>query len=324
MKNSVGKEQPLISLIVPCYNVEQYLPKCVDSILRQSYHNLEIWLVDDGSPDKCGKICDDYAKQDNRVRVIHKVNGGLSDARNVAIDQATGEWITFVDSDDYLADDCVETLYRLVEKYGCEVSVALFETFYEGETPNISNSLSVEEKMEPVKAVEQMFYQKYFDTSAWAKRYHRRLFEDGIRYPKGLIYEDLATTYLLMLKSNGVAYVDKVVYYYLLRSSSIEGEYNPKKIKSGLAVIELMDAQSDLLRPLEKAYRCRKFSLFYHLIIPTPKDAVGRDVMADYLRQNRWKVLIDKRARKKARMAAFLSFGGLNFIKFVFSFINKR
>ena len=318
------EKQPLISVIVPCYKVEKYLSKCVDSILRQSYQNLEIWLVDDGSPDKCGKICDDYAKRDNRVRVIHKINGGLSDARNVAIDQASGEWITFVDSDDFIADDYVETLYGLAEKYGCEVSVALFSTFYEGGKPNVSNLVEEEEKMEPVKAVEQMFYQKKIDTSAWAKLYHRRLFEDGIRYPKGLLYEDLATTYLLMLKSNGVAFVNKVIYYYLLRASSIEGEYSPRKIQSGLSVAALMEAHGDLLRPLEKAYRCRKFSLFYHLILPTPKDAEGRDLLADYLKNNRWKVLIDKHARKKARMAAFLSFCGFGLIKGIFSFVNKR
>ena len=317
-------KQPLISVIVPCYNVEQYLPKCVDSILRQSYRNLEIWLVDDGSPDNCGQICDDYSKQDNRVRVIHKVNGGLSDARNVAIDQATGEWITFVDSDDFIAEDYVETLYGLVKKYDCEVSVAWFSTFKEGEIPNKHNVLCVEEKMSPLYAVEQMFYQEKFDTSAWAKLYHRKLFESGIRYPKGLLYEDLPTTYLLMLNSNGVAFTNKEIYYYLLRTSSIEGEYNPRKIQSGLAITALIDAHSDLLKPIEKAYRCRKLSLFYHLIIPMPKDAEGREVMMDYIKENRWKVLMDNRARKKARMAAFLSYFGFNLVKCIFSFVNKR
>ena len=115
MMNGTEIKRPLISVIVPCYNVERYLKKCVDSILNQTYKNLEIWLVDDGSPDNCGKICDELLKKDDRIKVIHKENGGLSDARNVAIDQATGEWITFVDSDDYVAVDYVETLYNLVE-----------------------------------------------------------------------------------------------------------------------------------------------------------------------------------------------------------------
>lgn len=320
----VEMKLPLISVIVPCYNVEQYLPKCVDSIIGQTYQNLEIWLVDDGSPDNCGRICDDYSMQDNRIRVIHKPNGGLSDARNVAIDQANGDWITFVDSDDYVSKDYVETLYCLVEKYDCEVSVAWFSTFHEGQEPLESSPNFDEEKMDPLYAVEQMFYQEKFDTSAWAKLYHRRLFEKGIRYPKGLLYEDLPTTYLLMLESKGVAFTNKVIYYYLLRTSSIEGAYSPKKIRCALEVKKMMDEDVRLKSFLEKAYRCRMFSFMFHLIIPMPKDAEGREVMTDYIRKNRWKVFIDSRARKKARVAALLSYLGLDTVKFIFSFINKR
>lgn len=316
--------KPLVSVIVPCYKVEQYLPKCIDSIIAQTYENLEIWLVDDGSPDRCGEICDEYAEKDKRLNVIHKENGGLSDARNAAIDRATGEWITFVDSDDYVAEDYVETLYRLVEKYDCEVAVAWHMTFNEGEVPKRLAHSSIEEKMEPLSAVEQMFYQEKFDTAAWAKLYHRRLFATGIRYPKGLLYEDLPTTYLLMLESKGVAFTNKVIYYYLLRASSIEGEYTPKKIKSGLAVTAMMDTHIDLLKPIVKAYRCRKLSLYYHLIIPAPKNAEGRHAMVSYIRQNRWKVIIDPRARKKARVAALLSYLGFDTVKFIFSFYTKR
>ncbi|MBO5050061.1 MAG: glycosyltransferase family 2 protein, partial [Oscillospiraceae bacterium] len=105
--------QPLISVIVPCYNVEEYLPRCVESVLNQTYRNLEILLVDDGSPDRCGEICDGYAAVDSRVKVIHKENGGLSDARNVALNVMKGEYVTFVDSDDYVAADYVEYLYKL-------------------------------------------------------------------------------------------------------------------------------------------------------------------------------------------------------------------
>lgn len=104
--------QPLISVIVPCYNVMEYLPKCVESILSQTYKNLEIILVDDGSTDSSGKICDGYAAKDNRIKVIHKKNGGLSDARNVALDVMKGEYVTFIDSDDYVANDYVEFLYK--------------------------------------------------------------------------------------------------------------------------------------------------------------------------------------------------------------------
>ena len=102
--------QPLISVIVPCYNVEEYLPKCIESILNQTYRNLEILLVDDGSPDNCGRICDEYAAKDSRIRIIHKKNGGLSDARNAALDVMTGEYVTFIDSDDYISKYFYEKL----------------------------------------------------------------------------------------------------------------------------------------------------------------------------------------------------------------------
>ena len=119
----MNDKQPLVSVIVPIYNVEKYLRRCVDSILSQSYQNLEVWLVDDGSPDGCPAICDEYARKDNRVKIIHKKNGGLSDARNVAIDVASGEYICFVDSDDYVASTYVETLYALIDKYQTKASI---------------------------------------------------------------------------------------------------------------------------------------------------------------------------------------------------------
>ena len=101
---------PLISVIVPIYNVEKYLDRCVDSIINQTYKNLEIILVDDGSPDNCPQMCDDYAKKDSRIKVVHKENGGLSDARNVGMEVATGEYVSFIDSDDYISLDCYETV----------------------------------------------------------------------------------------------------------------------------------------------------------------------------------------------------------------------
>ena len=109
--------KPLISVILPIYNVAQFLPRCIESVCRQTYDNLEIILVDDGSPDECGDICDKYAEKDNRIVVVHKQNGGLSDARNKGAEIANGEYITFIDSDDYVTDTYVEYLYSLIEKY---------------------------------------------------------------------------------------------------------------------------------------------------------------------------------------------------------------
>lgn len=317
-------ELPTISIIVPCYNVEKYLPQCIESILHQSYQNIEIWLVDDGSPDKCGMICDKYAAKDERIHVIHKLNGGLSEARNVAIEQVTGEWITFVDSDDFISEDYIETLFKLTQEYNCEIAVGLYKAFKEEDTIEHKSYKIIKEKLDPILAIEKMFYQKLFDTSAWAKLYHRRLFESGIRYPIGLLYEDLPTTYLLMAESNGVAYTNKILYYYLLRPSSIEGAYNPKKIDSGLAVTKMMESNKSIINKVQNAYRCRKFSLYYHLVLSMPQNAIGRDIMLKYLKENKYKVLLDMKARKKARLAALFSILGFGFVKFIFSLIDSR
>ncbi len=199
--------QPLISVIVPCYNVEEYLPKCIESILNQTYRNLEILLVDDGSPDNCGRICDEYAAKDSRIRIIHKKNGGLSDARNAALDVMTGEYVTFIDSDDYVSDDYVEYLYKIIKESGVKLSVSSYQTFVDDSSAEICTNNPLFVKIVHTNdALTGMFYQQIFDTSAWAKMYHRSLFSDGIRYPKGWLYEDLPTTYRLMMKCDYIAF----------------------------------------------------------------------------------------------------------------------
>ena len=315
---------PLITVIVPCYKVENYLPKCIDSILRQTYRNLEVILVDDGSPDRCGEICDAYAKKDSRVVVIHKPNGGLSDARNVAIDQAKGEWITFIDSDDFVCDNYVEVLFELATVFDCECSVCPLNPFKEGEEPIVDHSLRHQEKMSPPKAVEQMFYQEKFDNNAASKLFHKRLFESGIRFPKGVCFEDLAITYQLLMMSKSVGYTDAKLYHYLLREDSIEGKYTPKKVDDGLAVLKSMDENISMFQGIEKAYLSRKFSFLLHLLLMMPKEATHYEEMVSEVKKIRKKVLFDLHGRKKARVAAVLSYFGMDIMKSVFSFVNKR
>ena len=122
---------PEISVIVPVYKVEKYIKKCVDSILAQSFTDFELWLVDDGSPDNCGTICDEYAKKDERVKVIHKKNGGLSDARNVALDVMQGKYVFFVDSDDWISNDALESTYEALKRTGTKVATGNIVSVYE-------------------------------------------------------------------------------------------------------------------------------------------------------------------------------------------------
>lgn len=318
---------PLISIIVPCYNVEKYLRKCVDSIILQTYRNLEIILVDDGSPDNCGKICDEYAQEDKRIRVIHKKNGGLSDARNAAIDVAAGEYLTFVDSDDTVTQDYIETLYRLVEKYQCKVGVACLRTYLEGTVPQTNQPPYLEKISDKLEGIQDMFYQELFDTTAPGKIYHRSLFQTGIRYPVGLLYEDLPTTYLLFLQSDRIAFCNRIVYNYLLRANSIEGQpFKPHKLESALKILDMIQSHADELKPIGKAVRCRLLSFCLHILLEMPADYPDKrkQTLIDYVKANRWKVLTDRRARKKARLGALISYLGLDTARKILNQVKER
>ena len=209
----------LISIVIPIYNVDKYLKKCIESVLNQTYSNLEIILVDDGSPDNCPQICDEYRKKDSRIKVIHKENGGLSDARNVGIDHAKGEYITFIDSDDYVANDYIEYLYNLIVKYGVDISCCSHLVVYNnGQYHGIDENF--DESFDKIMFFQKMLYAKKCDVTAWAKLYKKDLFND-IRYPKGKIFEDIDTTYKLIDKVKKVACGYSAKYYYMIRKSSI-------------------------------------------------------------------------------------------------------
>lgn len=318
--------QPLISVIVPCYKVEMYVASCINSIISQTYKNLEIILVDDGSPDRSGMICEEYAAKDDRIKVIHKENGGLSDARNAAIDIAQGEYITFIDSDDTVSNDHIMTLFLLVEKYQCKLSVGQWQTYKEGTSLRI-NQLDEKEICydTPQEAVTAMFYQEEFDNAACVKLYHKSLF-NNIRFPKGLVFEDDYTVYQLLFMSDKVAYTNHITYYYLLRADSIEGvAFSKKKMDSALAVFRSMEEDHyDLISQVLPAYRSRYLSFCMHLILKAPKDYEKNGLLWKRIKEYRWPVIFDSRARKKARVAAILSFFGTNVLKLAFKVVDKR
>lgn len=220
----------LISVIVPIYKVEEYLSPCIDSIINQTYKNLEIILVDDGSPDRCGKICDKYAQKDSRVKVIHKENGGLSDARNAGLKIATGDYISFVDSDDILPINSIETLWQLAIKENAQMVIGGFERFRNSidevdlSADSEGNTTTVMTKTEAMAA----FFQD--SCQAWAILYERRI-HDGIWFPKGEINEDEAIVLQLYDRCETIVVTNAVVYFYRNREESITtSSFSKKKL----------------------------------------------------------------------------------------------
>lgn len=211
----------LVSVIVPVYQVEKYLARCVDSILNQTYSHLEVILVDDGSRDASGRICDSYAAADSRVRVIHKENGGLSSARNAGIDIAQGDYLEFVDSDDWLEPEAVEILLTEAQKQNVK-AVAAGRWDVSARTGEKKKGLCPprREVISGQEMVRRIFRWENCDSSACDKLFHRSLFRD-IRFPLGVACEDIPVMYRILLDAGQVAMVDKPIYFYFHRSGSI-------------------------------------------------------------------------------------------------------
>lgn len=266
-----------VSVIVPIYMVEPYLKRAVDSIRNQTYQNLEIILVDDGSKDQCGRICDDYAKADNRIVVIHKENGGLSDARNAGLDIARGEYIMFVDSDDYIASDCVETLLGCLKEHDADVSMCSYAVtdstefdesiFAAGRNNEKEKKQSKEWKIKTDnhksdgheydgsveicdrrKLLSNLYDANHRDATyfivSWNKIYKASLW-DGIRFPKGKIHEDEATTYKIYDRARKGVYLHRPLYGYFTAPDSItRARFNIKRL-------QWMDALDDRIAYFE-------------------------------------------------------------------------
>ncbi|MGN0347056.1 MAG: glycosyltransferase family 2 protein [Lachnospiraceae bacterium] len=319
--------EELISVIVPIYKVEKYLRCCIDSILRQSYENLEILLVEDGSPDGCGAICDAYAGKDSRIRVLHKENGGLSDARNAGMAKATGEWIFFVDADDYIHPQMIEKLYRAAKEYNaklawCEIQEVEEETGLT--SPNTQKSGVAEKTAEQGKtdgvivytrqeAEMQMYTVGGMQQAlvTWNKLYHHTLFErEGkpIQFPKGKIYEDGYTIYKLIYGADRVVSIPDSLYYYRQRSGSIMNKNSHKTYEAAIeAGYERMDFYQRHEEP--ELYRAELNLTIYSVIRfyqtnKTKKDRkILREHFADlyqnYFKKENWSM------GKRIRMASF-------------------
>ena len=208
-----------VSVIIPVYKVEKYLKRCLESVVNQTYKNIEIILVNDGSPDKCGEICDAYARIDSRIKVIHKENGGLSSARNAALDIVSGEYIMFVDSDDWISEDSLEQLYEYID---ADYDIINFKFSFvkedSKELVEMHNDIKDGYECDLITYIDKLFTGE-LNFFIWNKLYKKNLF-DEVRFPEGRNYEDLATIYKLYFNAKSIIVTDYTLYYYLLGNSN--------------------------------------------------------------------------------------------------------
>lgn len=297
-----------ISVILPIYNVEKYLKKCVTAVLNQTYSNIEIILVDDGSTDKSPKLCDEFQKRDNRILVIHKKNGGLSDARNAGTRMASGKYITYIDSDDVVALDYIEYLYSLIKKYECSMSLCTHTVVCEN-GKKWSYGDGTEEVLDAEKCIYRMLYHDIIDTSAWGKMFQTDIAKE-ILYPKGKLFEDIGTVYRFFIRCKRIACGYQSKYYYMLRKNSIvSSEFNPRKL-------DLLEMTDMMAREVENVYpdlkdaliRRRVYARFSTLnqMLNVKGYAEEKKEIIDFIKLHQRNVLCNPKTPKRDKIAIYL------------------
>jgi len=329
----MDNDKPLISIVVPVYRVEKYLHKCVDSILNQTYKNLEIILVDDGSPDSCGEICDEYAKNDSRIVVIHKENGGPASARNIGIAVSNGLYISFVDSDDFVTIDYIEYLFGLIVNSSASVSSGRFHSIVYGKHVSCSQNINIQGNDEAIlihskEIIFDMFH-FYYDCSPFAKLFLRSdIIRYNCTYMEDMFFaEDLLFLFELFKNDIPVVIGGKSIYYYVTNINSIvqssDKATNNKKYES-IKVLEktILEAKDT---EYYTALIARYVSVCFHLLLKV--DRRDQDSIHSYLveaiKKHRKAVVADKSARNKTRCACLFSYFGFGLVKFVFSCLGK-
>lgn len=234
-------ENPLVSVIIPVYNVEPYLDKCIETVRNQTYTNLEIILIDDGSKDASGRMCDGYGAQDDRIIVIHKENGGQSEARNRGLDIAKGDYITFVDSDDYVDVQMIELQLAFLRENNCDVvSCGTLKTVSDEEqAPKFEDWTG--EVITQREALFRLFYRRKFPGYVCAKLFRAEIFKE-LRFPVGKIFEDVITTYRAMQQVSSVGILDYSMYYYRQNvQSTVHVKYQPARLNQVYYAIEMLE-----------------------------------------------------------------------------------
>lgn len=306
------KEKPLISVVVPVYNVGEYLAPSLDSLLAQDYPNLEILLVDDGSSDGSGALCDGYAARDSRVRVLHQENQGQAAARNHGVAAARGEYTAFIDSDDYVAPNYISYMAGLMEETGAQIGICTLSECEPGQEWHPVESREVQ-VMTASQALETMLYQRSFTTSPCCKLYPTRWLQET-PFPTGRIYEDLGTIYKLLARAEKVVYGPSVLYCYIqTKKSTMRCSFSPRAFDHKTSADELYAFVEERYPQILPAAVSRRFSAYCQVIgrmAGVEGYQAERKALWDQICRDRWQVAKNPRTRVKNRIAALLTLLG--------------
>lgn len=319
----------LISIIVPVYNVDRYLENCLKSILNQTYKNIEIILVDDGSTDESRKICDEYSSKSNNISVIHQENQGASVTRNVGVKHSKGKYVVFIDADDEVDEKYIEYLYYLIKKYNTKMCIAAY-TIISQNNKKINLGFGYkEEKLSTKVCLQRLLKEQGFTVSPCAKMYERSLFKN-IKFPEGKLFEDNGTAYKFIMECNEIAYGNESHYYYYKRdNSSTTSEFNINKID----LIELTDEMcNDILNKfpelegvLEKKKITARFSILRMINLKEKDSKINekRSEIEKYIKARKKYILNSKDMDKRDKFALISLLFGRRFFYFAWNLYCK-
>lgn len=314
---------PNITIIIPVYNVEKYLTDCLNSVLMQSYENFEVLLIDDGSADNSGQLCDEYAIKDKRIKVFHKRNGGLAEARNFGIERAKADYLYFLDSDDCISPDSLDFLLNKILNHNCEIVSASQISFIDGEHPDVSNDKPIYQAViTPEEAVQRCLTLNNMTTSPCGILFKKNLF-DNLLFPIGRKYEDMAIIPMIYGKASRIFITNECKYYYRYRENSITNYSSINSDKTIALIADELLAAEELLEYTDKYYPKIKFAAEDFLVnvsMDVIRRAYANNVSAEnnicckawrYIKENRRKVFWHNDSNPHTRIKAAVSYLGM-------------
>ena len=312
--------EALISIIVPVYNVEMYLSACLDSIINQSYRNLEIIVINDGSTDMSLQIAESYSAKDDRVKVYSYENAGLSEARNRGISVATGEYITYVDSDDQLYPEALKILYKTILKEKADIvqGETIRGRVYEKIEPKVNYKVL---RFNAQEAISDVLYQKILLPSAWGKLYRRELFND-LQFEKGILYEDLNIFYLIFEKCKRIVWIGCPVYFYRINEESITGAWKPQRLDVLRVTENIENYISEKYPDLRLSAKDRRLSANFNMFALCSIHGENEKSIQcwNHIKENRFQSLMNSNVRLKNKAGIVLSYFG----KYIFNVAARR